>query len=108
LYGVTAYTVTCRTRELGVRMALGATRGNVILAVCRQALAPILGGVIAGVPAAIGGGRAIASQLFGVDGSSEVIVGIAAAMLATCAILAAIIPAHRAGAIDPLEALRAQ
>jgi predicted permease len=108
LYGVTTYTVTHRTRELGVRMALGATRGNVILAVCRQALTPIVGGVGVGVPAAILGGKAIAGQLFGIEGGNPVIIAVAALTLAACASLAAIIPAYRAGAIDPLEALRAE
>jgi predicted permease len=107
LYGVTAYTVTRRTQELGLRMALGATRSDVISAVCRQALAPIAAGIVVGVPVAIAGGRAIASQLFRVDGWNSVIVAAATLMLVACAILAAIVPAHRAGAIDPLEALRA-
>jgi predicted permease len=108
LYGVTTYTVARRTRELGVRIALGATRGTVIVAVCRQALTPIAGGVIVGVPAAAAGGRAIASQLFGVDGWNVAIVAAAALTLAACAILAAIVPGHRASTIDPLEALRAE
>jgi predicted permease len=107
LYGVTTYAVTRRTRELGLRIALGATRGNVILAVCRQALTPIVAGVIVGVPAATAGRRAIASQLFGIDGWNGLIVAGAALTLATCAILAAVVPAHRAATIDPLEALRA-
>jgi predicted permease len=106
LYGVTAYTVTRRTHELGLRMALGATRGNVILAVCRQALAPIVTGIIVGVPVATVGGRAIASQLFGLDGWSSGIVAAAAVTLGACAMLAVIVPAHRAAVIDPLEALR--
>jgi predicted permease len=107
LYGVTTYSVTCRTRELGVRMALGATSGNVIRAVCRHALVPIAGGVMVGVPVAIVGGRLIASQLFGVDGSNAAIITGAALALAMCAAVAALVPAYRAGAIDPLTALRA-
>jgi predicted permease len=106
LYGVTTYSVARRTREIGLRIALGATPRNVILAVCRQALTPIIAGVIVGVPAAIAGGRAIANQLFGVDGWNGLIAGTAALTLAASAILAAIVPAHRAGAIDPMEALR--
>jgi macrolide transport system ATP-binding/permease protein len=107
LYGVTAYTITRRTRDLGVRMALGATSTRVIATVCRDALTPIAAGMCIGVPAAIVGGRAIASQLFGVDGGSVAIVTAAVAALGVCATAAAIIPARRAGAIDPLVALRA-
>jgi predicted permease len=107
LYGVTAYTVTRRTPEIGVRMALGATRGHVILTVCSQALTPIVAGIMVGVPAATFGGSVISSQLYGVDGWNGLIVAVAAITLTACAILAAVIPAHRAGAIDPLQALRA-
>jgi predicted permease len=107
LYGVTAYTVTRRTRDLGVRMALGATRARVISTVCREALRPIVVGLLVGVPAAIAGGRAIASQLFGVSDSEVVIVAAAVVALGVCATAAAIIPARRAGGVDPLVALRA-
>jgi len=79
----------------------------VILAVCRQALTPIVVGVIVGVPAATLGAGVIASQLFGVGGWDGLIVGSAALTLVACAILAAIVPAHRAGTVDPIEALRA-
>ena len=107
LYGVLATVVRQRTAEIGVRMALGATRAHVILAVCRQALTPIVAGIMVGVPAATFGGSVISSQLYGVDGWNGLIVAVAAMTLTACAILAAVIPAHRAGAIDPLEALRA-
>jgi ABC-type antimicrobial peptide transport system permease subunit len=106
LYGVTAYTVTRRTRDLGVRIALGATPGRVITTVCRDALTPIAAGVLLGVPAAIAGGRAIASQLFGVNSMDTLIVASAILALGACAAAAAVIPARRAGAIDPLVALR--
>jgi predicted permease len=106
LYGVTAYTVTRRTRDLGVRMALGATPGRVITTVCRDALTPIATGILVGVPAAIAGGRAIASQLFGVNGMDPLIVAAAILALGACGTAAAVIPARRAGTIDPLVALR--
>ncbi|HEV3139353.1 MAG TPA: ABC transporter permease, partial [Vicinamibacterales bacterium] len=107
LYGVTAYTVTRRTRDLGIRMALGATRARVIANVCRDALTPIAAGICVGIPAALAGGRAIRSHLFGVDGSDLLIVTAAVVALGACAIAAAVIAARRAGAIDPLAALRA-
>jgi predicted permease len=107
LYGVTAYTVTRRTRDLGVRMALGATRARVISTVCGDALRPIVIGLLVGVPAAIAGGRAIASQLFGVGDAEVMIVAAAVVALGICATAAAIIPARRAGTVDPLVALRA-
>jgi predicted permease len=106
LYGVTACTVTRRTRELGVRVALGATRAQVIWTVCRDALTPVVAGLFVGVPAAIAGRRAIASQLFGVHDLDIVILSAAVVALGLCATTAAIIPARRAGTIDPLVALR--
>jgi predicted permease len=107
LYGVTAYTVARRTRDLGVRMALGATRARVISTVCWDALRPIGVGLLVGVPAALAGGCAIASQLFGVGDSDVLIVSAAVVALGVCATAAAIIPARRAGTVDPLVALRA-
>jgi ABC-type antimicrobial peptide transport system permease subunit len=78
----------------------------VITTVCRDALTPIAAGILVGVPAAIAGGRAIASQLFGVDGMDPLIVAAAILALGACATAAAVIPARRAGTIDPLVALR--
>ena len=108
LYGVTSYTVARRRRELGVRMALGATRSNLILRVCRQALVPVIIGILVGVTIARWGGGAIASQLYGVESWNGVIVAGAAIMLLGCAALASFVPARRVASIDPLEALRAE
>ncbi len=107
LYGVTAHTVTRRTRDLGVRMALGATRARIVSTVCQDALKPIVVGMLVGVPTAIAGGHAIGSQLFDLEDSYVSIVAVAVVVLGLCAIAAAIIPARRAGAVDPLVALRA-
>jgi predicted permease len=106
LYGVTAYAVVRRTNELGVRMALGADRRNVLVLVLRSALAQLGLGLAIGIPAALAGGRVLAGQLYGVKSYDPVILGLAAAVLAACAILAAAVPARRATRVDPIVALR--
>jgi predicted permease len=108
LYGVTAYTVAQRTNEIGIRMALGADRTNVVDLVLRGAFARIVAGLVIGVPLAIGAGRVIAAQLYGVSFWDPFALGIAAGSLAVCAFFAAIIPARRAASISPLDALRAE
>jgi predicted permease len=106
LYGVAAYMVARRTSEIGIRMALGAQRGSVIGMVLQSAMQPIGLGLLVGVPVALIGGHAIASQLFGVKGYDPLILTGAVGVLAAAAVLAAIIPARRAASIDPIRALR--
>jgi predicted permease len=108
LYGVAAYTVARRTSEIGIRMALGAQRASVIGMVLRGAMQPIAFGLLVGVPVALAGGHAIASQLFGVKAYDPLVLAGAVAVLAAAAILAAIIPARRAASIDPIRALRTE
>ena len=108
LYGVAAYTVARRTSEIGIRMALGAQRGTVIRMILRSAMQPIALGLLVGVPVALAGGHAIASQLFGVKGYDPLVLAGAVAALAAAAVLAAIIPARRAASIDPIRALRTE
>jgi ABC-type antimicrobial peptide transport system permease subunit len=108
LYGVAAYTVARRTSEIGIRMALGAQRRTVIGMVLRNAMQPIALGLLVGVPVALAGGHAIASQLFGVKAYDPIVLAGAVAVLASCAVLAAIIPARRAASIDPIRALRTE
>jgi ABC-type lipoprotein release transport system permease subunit len=108
LYGVLSYSVARRRRELGVRMALGAGPLQVVVAVVREALTPLVLGVFVGVPAAVAVSRLAAAMLFGVrplDGLSYVA---AAGILAAVAAAAAWIPARRACSIHPSEALRAE
>jgi predicted permease len=107
LYGVTAYAVARRSRDWGVCLALGASRARVMGSVCREALRPVVGGVLVGVPAAVAGAHAIANQLFGVNDSQTLIVGAAVLALGTCAVAAAIGPARRAATVDPLAVIRA-
>jgi putative ABC transport system permease protein len=108
LYGVTAYGVARRTGEIGVRMALGASRSNVVRMVLRAAFWQVGIGVALGIPAAIAAGWAIASQLFGVEPWSPLMLGLATLLLVSTALAAAAIPAHRAAAVDPMQALRSE
>jgi ABC-type antimicrobial peptide transport system permease subunit len=108
LYGVTAYTVAQRTNEIGIRMALGADRSRVMELVLRGAFQRVLIGLLVGVPLAVGAGRLIASQLYGVRYWDPLALGIAAGALAIAAFIAAVVPAGRAAAISPMSALRAE
>jgi ABC-type antimicrobial peptide transport system permease subunit len=106
LYGVLAYSVAQRTREIGVRMALGANRGNVRAMVLRQVgVMTLVGGVI-GVAGAIGLGRAASSLLFQLQGYDPTVIAIAATSLVLVAFGAGLLPALRASRIDPMAALR--
>ena len=108
LYGVTAYTVAQRTQEIGIRMALGADRVNVVRMVLGGASKRVLAGLILGVPLAIGAGRLISAQLYGVSSWDPIALGIAACALAISAFFAAVIPARRAASISPMKALRTE
>jgi putative ABC transport system permease protein len=108
LYGVTAYGVERRTGEIGVRMALGADRGKVVRMVLRAAFWQVGIGVAVGIPAAMGAGWAIASQLFGVQPWNPLMLGLATLLLVLTALAAAAIPAYRAAAVDPMQALRSE
>jgi len=108
LYGVTAYTVAQRTNEIGVRMALGADRMNVVELMLRGAFTRVGLGLILGVPLAVGAGRLISAQLYGVSFWDPVALSVAAGALAACAFFAAIIPAGRAASISPMSALRTE
>ncbi|MPY90985.1 MAG: FtsX-like permease family protein [Luteitalea sp.] len=106
LYGVTAYNVAQRTNEIGIRMALGADRGKVIEMVLHGAFRRVLVGLALGLPLAVGAGRLLSAQLYGVPFWDPLALGAAAASLTACAFVAAIIPAARAAVISPLDALR--
>jgi predicted permease len=106
LYGVTAYTVSQRTQEIGIRMALGADRAKVVRLVLRGAFQRVLLGLILGLPLAVVAGRLISSQLYDVPSWDPVALCVAGCALAISAFLAAMIPANRAASISPINALR--
>jgi putative ABC transport system permease protein len=108
LYGVTAYSVEQRTGEIGVRMALGANRGKVVRMVLRGAFLQVGIGLAIGIPAAIGVGWIIASQLFGVQPWDPTVLALATLLLVAAAFLAGSIPAQRAASINPMQALRTE
>ena len=106
VYAVVSYSVARRTREFGVRVALGATHGSVVRLALAEALAPVLGGSAAGVIAAMAGSRLIEAFLFNVSAVDPVALGGAALALVLVAGVAAWMPAHRASRLDPVAALR--
>ncbi|HKW97077.1 MAG TPA: ABC transporter permease [Bryobacteraceae bacterium] len=108
LYGVTAYTVVQRTGEIGIRMALGADSRGVLRLILRGAFRMVALGLLMGIPLAIGAGRLISSQLYGVTSWDPWALSMAIAALAACALVAAIIPALRAASIHPMTALRTE
>jgi predicted permease len=106
LYGVMAYTVAQRTREVGIRMALGAAQGSVIWMVMREVLILIAIGVAAGVPASLALTKLVQSQLFGLTPHDPATLTLATIALAAVASAAGYIPAWRASRLDPMKALR--
>ncbi|MEO8677644.1 MAG: ABC transporter permease [Vicinamibacterales bacterium] len=108
LYGVTSYAVAQRTREIGVRMALGAGRARIMRTVVGGPLLETAAGLAIGIPMALLAGNAISAQLYGVGGQNPAVIGLAIGVLVVTAGLAAAIPARRAASVDPARALRGQ
>ncbi|HEX9759768.1 MAG TPA: FtsX-like permease family protein, partial [Candidatus Acidoferrales bacterium] len=106
LYGVMAFAVARRTRELGVRMALGAQRSSVIWLVMKEVVLLLVIGLAVGVPAAMGLGRYVSSQLYGIQSNDPWLALTTVVLLSAVAALAGMIPAHRASRVDPMVALR--
>ena len=106
LYGVMAYNVARRTRDIGIRMALGAEPGNVLWQVLRESLVLVCIGIAIGIPAALAGTRLVRSMLFGLGFADPIVIVLAAALLALVAALAGFLPARRASRVDPMVALR--
>ena len=108
LYGVTAYAVERRTREIGIRIAVGANRANVAAMVLKGAFVQVAIGLAIGIPLALLAGRLMASQLFEVKVYDPLALGLATLLLAACALVAGFVPAKRAAGIEPMQALRTE
>ena len=106
LYGVIAYLVSQRTREMGVRMALGASAGGIIRMVLGRGLTLAATGVVIGVAAAVGVTRFLESLLFGVDPTDPIVFSLAATGVIAGSLLAMYMPARRAASLDPATTLR--
>jgi predicted permease len=108
LYGTMSYALARRTNEIGIRMAVGASRRNVADMVLRETLVLVLAGFALGLPAALAGARVIANRLFEITPADPVTLAFAAVALGVVAVVAALVPASRAARIDPLVALRCE
>jgi predicted permease len=108
LYGVTAYAVAQKTNEIGIRMALGADRTKVMQLVLAGAFARVLMGLSLGLPLAIGAGKLLSAQLYGVRWWDPPALAVATGALTLCSFIAAMIPANRAASISPMNALRVE
>jgi putative ABC transport system permease protein len=106
LYGVMAYSVTRRTREIGVRIALGASRSLVLSMVLRQALVLLAAGLVLGFAGSLAADRLLQGMLFGVSAVNPAVLGLAGLLVALTGLLAAYLPARRAARVDPIVALR--
>jgi ABC-type antimicrobial peptide transport system permease subunit len=106
LYGVMAYSVTRRRREIGVRMAIGATRGTVLRLVVADGMRLVGWGIAFGLGASLVLGRGLSHMLFGISSADPASLASASAMLIVVALAACCLPAHAATRIDPMNALR--
>jgi ABC-type antimicrobial peptide transport system permease subunit len=106
LYGVMSYSVARRTREIGIRMALGAERGSVLWLVLREVALMVGVGLAVGIPLAFALSRIVQSQLFALSAHDPIALAGAAAVLALVALVAGYLPARRATRVDPMLALR--
>jgi ABC-type antimicrobial peptide transport system permease subunit len=106
MFGVMSYTVTRRTREMAIRLALGASHGKVLHLVLGEGLAVSLFGVVIGLIAALGLSRVMANYVYGITSTDPLTFAIASLLLIAVALLASYIPARRAAGVDPVVALR--
>ena len=108
IFGVVAHSTARRTREIGIRMALGAGRDNVLRHVILSGLRPVVAGITLGIATALALSRSLAALLFQVKPADPGIITLAAFLLTAVALAACLIPARRAARIDPMSALRSE
>jgi ABC-type antimicrobial peptide transport system permease subunit len=108
LYGVTSYAVARKTSELGIRLALGAGRGDVLRMVLRDSLLPVVTGAALGAPIALAATRYISSELYGIRATDPATMMVAILLLAAAAGIVGFVPARRAAKVDPMVALRCE
>jgi ABC-type antimicrobial peptide transport system permease subunit len=108
LYGVMAFVVARRRKELGIRLALGAEPGGVIWLVMKEVLLLLAIGLAVGIPSALGLGRFVSAQLYGIEAGDPWIAAVMMILLTAVSVAAGLIPAHRASRIDPILALRCE
>jgi predicted permease len=108
LYGVTSYSVARRSKEIGIRVALGANRASIVKLILGSAYALVGIGLIVGIPLSLALGRIVASRLYGTTWYNPPILAAAAIVLALCALAATVIPARRAASVDPVQTLRGE
>jgi ABC-type antimicrobial peptide transport system permease subunit len=106
LYGVLSYMVARRTNEIGIRIALGAMRGDVIWLVLREALTLVGAGAVIGLLASLAATRTVSTLLFGLKPNDPLTIAAATLLLLAIAVLSAYLPARRASRVDPMAALR--
>jgi ABC-type antimicrobial peptide transport system permease subunit len=106
IFGVTSYSIAQRTQEIGVRMALGASRANAVMLLLRQSMATVAVGLVIGVVGALAAARLLGGMLFGVPPSDPLVYGSAVGLLLVVSVAATLLPARRATAIGPLDALK--
>jgi ABC-type antimicrobial peptide transport system permease subunit len=108
IYGVLSYSMVARRQEIGVRMALGASRSKIYAMTLTGASIPVIAGLAAGLAGSAVGGRVIQKLLYGVQPVDPVVIASVAALFLIAAGAAAFLPARRAASVDPMEALRSE
>ena len=106
LYGMMAYTAARRTKEIGVRLALGSSRAGVLWMVLKESLLLVLAGIAIGLPVTLTATRLISARLFGVSAIDPATITAASLLMISVAALAGLVPAHKASRVDPMVALR--
>ena len=106
IFGVISYSVSCRTNEIGIRVALGATQANILQMILKETLKLAAAGLLVGIPAALAASHLLSHMLFNVSATDPLTLATVVAILAAVAATAGYLPARRATKVDPIQALR--